>query len=341
MPLRSPGGFAAVALSALLAALLLAPPVVTAFPVSPKTLWELTRDAELVVLARVEKASVLSQEELGEAASRALPGLVALEVLEIWKGRAEGRVPVIHQPHLICPSPARYVEGETVLAFLGHVDEDPSPLYRTVALSYGSLYPEAEDVPLFRRLVRRAVALQRARRVSPEARRDWLVTAASHRATRWHGLFELVPDVDRLHAGYDVEGREGGVGELSSEELQRIAAGFVAEPSVDVTLPMTLTVLAGHPDRRLDEAFLAAVEARMKGFEVPRWLPGAVMQVLRRYGEDDPGRHLAGVDLDGWQIRASALRAAWERARQALAIPKVEPVSVPGPRVPGTGADTR
>ena len=99
----------------------------------------------------------------------------------------------------------------------------------TIGLSYGTLYPDAEDVPAFRELVRAAEALQSAGPVTEEARREWLVRAAERRATRWHGLYELAPSTDVLHFFYDSSGREPGARPLAAE-LGRLARGFVKEP---------------------------------------------------------------------------------------------------------------
>ena len=44
--------------------------------------------------------------------------VAVLRVLETWKGPLTRQVTVHFSSNLICPAPPRYVEGETVLAFL-------------------------------------------------------------------------------------------------------------------------------------------------------------------------------------------------------------------------------
>jgi hypothetical protein len=176
-----------------------------AYPITPVPLWGLIEEADLVVLAEV--ADVTEAAETGGTSLRDAPsssrmggpGSIAhLRVREVWKGEAPGVVPVAFDPNYLCPAPPRYVTGKTVVAFLTREDGT----WATVALSYGTHYPAQGEIGDYRDRVREAVTLM-SRSSVPEAERlDWLVRAASRRATRWDALYELMPSADSLHSSY-------------------------------------------------------------------------------------------------------------------------------------------
>src|SRR4051794_33249761 len=112
--------------------------------------------------------------------------------------------------------------------------------WATVGLSYGTVYPDADDLPVMREATREIVPLRPG---DAKAHAALLVHLASRRATRWDGLFELVPEGDGLHNFYRRAVPQGDASRLSPEQLEAIAQGFVAEPSADQTLTMILTLL--------------------------------------------------------------------------------------------------
>lgn len=65
--------------------LLLAPGQAPAYPIPPQTIWELVRDSELVLVAKVEDVRQEKREEdtWGGAIARLAP-------VEVWKGTAHG-----------------------------------------------------------------------------------------------------------------------------------------------------------------------------------------------------------------------------------------------------------
>ena len=212
----------------------------------------------------------------------------------------------------------------------------------TIAESYGTLYPAEEDQPVFRDLVRQAVRLQAAGKVEPADRREWLISAAERRATRWQGLYELTPAADQLHYFYDGK-REATP--LTGSELDRLARGFVREPSVDSTLTMLIPLLAPLPDAAVDRAAVAAIEAALENRRQAWWLPGAIEAAIARFGDPEPKRRLGRhTDCDGRPIcesvNSAALPGIWETARRELGIPEVAPAEVPERRVFGVGGET-
>lgn len=384
-----------------------------AYPISPVSLWQLVAQADLVVIARVERVGTGEPADPDAAITAGFfdRDTAVLRVLETWKGSPLAEVRVSFGSSVICPAPPRYVEGEIVLAFLERGEtrmanwreaerqlaargrsaegedgesgaeiaadetEDPdggpvsSPEEKaaeaveherqvaqyeawaagrwfTVGLSYGTLYPDAGDRPTYRALVDQAVRLQAAGTVAEEDRREWLVSAAERRATRWQGLYDLAPSTDALHSFYDRPDRREQAQPLSAGELERLARGFVAEPSVDGTLPMMLALLSGDPDREVDRAAAAAIEAALRMERLPWWFPDAMARVFARFGDADPARRMGvdAVDCEGlpiWsRVDAKALPGIWEEARRELRIPDVRPAAIPDARVRGVGGET-
>lgn len=353
-------GQASGPMAAILTVVLGTAPMASAYPIAPRTLWDLVGEAERVVLARVDVVTRAAGNDGAFQGSTA-----RLEILETWKGPPGSSVEVSFFGGMICPAPDRYIEGETVLAFLESGEarlaeikeakerdtfaERWSGRWFTVALSYGTLYPEPEAVPVFRELVADALEL-RAHGPVPEAeRRRWLVRAAVDPATRWHGLYDLARDADTVHSFYDHRPASPDVG-LASEDLARLAGAFHDDPALDNTVPMMLKVLAGYPSRDVDLAGLAAVETALSEKKVPYWVHQAILLVRARFGDvpqkpkrkkgkgecnfaDDP--LLRSLDMSDDEVRRE-----WAQTRQRLGLPSVAPL----PRRPrpyrGVGGDT-
>lgn len=341
MRARSPFHRSQLPVQAALVVALLAAAGAQAYPISPVTLWDLTREADLVVWAEVEEVAIRAVEEDDAGYDDDedwLTGTAQLRALETWKGPQRVRLTVRYEADLLCPAPAVYLEGERVLAFL---ERAPDRTWRTVALSYGTHYPRGPEVDDYRHLVAEALRLQRSPAAArPDARLDWLVEAASRPGTRWHGLFELHPEADRVHASYDQAERPASRSRLSRRHLQRIADGFVASPPTDGTLPMALAVLAGWESPEVDRAAVAATEAWMVEERVPYWIRESLGLLLLRLGDPDPAPRLATLGEPYGAIDPERLREVWARARAELAIPEVAPVELPEDVVWGVGGST-
>jgi hypothetical protein len=333
-----------------------------AYPISPVTLWDLTREADLVVLADV--TDITNTEVPAATPMRDTPsssrtfgaGAIAhLHVREVWKGEtgnSSGTIEVAFEPNLICPAPPRYVAGKTTVAFLakpeagkadgGAADVAPAGVpWHTVALSYGTHYPAAGEIADYRDRVREARDLL-ARRSVPEADRlDWLVRAASRRATRWDGLYELMPQGDSLHSYYDqtLDARVGKA-RLTPAQYQTLAVGFVAQPSIDRTLPMFLALFNGRPHHALDRAAMGAVERILLSDRAPWWIGEAMTLLLRRLGDPAPEVRLAplGDTFDDKDMRT--IRDIWSRAKSELGLPDIPAVPDSNLEVGGVGANT-
>jgi hypothetical protein len=330
------GGWRIPTQAAIAAAVLLAAADAHGYPISPVTLWELTEQADLVVWAEVEESGFRPGYD-PEDDDDWFDSQARLRVLETWKGPQRERVAVRFTANLICPAPAVYLAGERVLAFL----ERGRGGWTTIGLSYGSLYPRGAEVDDYRDLVRWAIRLQRGPRAVRDGEHlEWLVEAAARPGTRWHGLYELHPVADWVHASYDQSARPAGERRLPRHHLQRIAEGFVAAPPTDGTLPMALAVLAGWEGEDVDRAATSVIEALVAADRSPYWLRESLGLLFLRLGDPDPAARVAALGEEYGPIDPERLRDEWERARAELPIPEVAPAELPEDVVWGVSGST-
>lgn len=313
---------------ALALALVTLPATAVAYPISPVPLWELVQRSPHIVVAKVERIEEREREGDENRWERAV---AHLSVLETWRGADEKRIEVTFSNTMICPAPPRYEPGKIVLAFLTVGEKG----YRTVALSYGTLYPSEEDLAVYRELVGDAIRLQEASPMPEDAHRKWLIRASSRRVTRWDGLYTLIPESDELHSFYDGSGRRSLALSLKADEAKNIAEGFVAEPSTDRTLVMTLALLRGYRSRSFDAAVVSATAAVLQRERLPWWASDAVALTLERLGLDAGSEPSALAE----RVPESDVRARWESGRsrwERLA----KPIEERNPAVWGVGANT-
>lgn len=315
-----------------------------AYPISPQTLWDLTGNADLIVVAKVEAlhAEVSAPTSFAEAARwkpspvedpgfDGMAPLARLRVVETLKGHPANTLDVVTEGGMMCPAPGRFLVGRTVLVFLSGY----SGRWHVSGLSYGTLYPDPDELPAFRERVAAALAAQ----ASPQAdahKLDWLVHTAALRATRWHGAYELANGLDPTHAYYD-RVRNGGVAKLTSKQRAIIARGFINDPSADSTTAMVAALLKDHADPRLDRALVGAVDALLDGDDSLA-AHGAMSAVIARAGAD-PGRWLGGLEQGAFEYDMEKLRQAWLKARAELRLPPGALVTT-RKTVRGVGSDT-
>lgn len=319
-------------------AALLVPTAAFAYPITPNTLWSLVERADLIVLAEVTSVRELPPAKDDEV--RWNSAVAVLEVRETWKGRSAAKVEVPYPAGLACPAPPLYLDKKTVLAFLHRAENGKE--WETVALSYGTLYPDEDERGDFRDLVRRAMDLQRRRNLPEGVRVDWLVEAAARPGTRWHGLYELMPAFDRMHAFYDgSKERLTARYQLSEAQFERLAAAFVREPFADLTAPMMLAVLASHASPEVDHAAASVVEAGLAEETAPWWLEDVLFLTLARFKDPNPKQRLASLGTEEWERpRQDLTRILWRSAQQELGIPDVEPAGKKAREVWGVGETT-
>ena len=162
---------------------------VFAYPITPRPLRKLVMESEFIIYA-----DVINIEEI-EADDHWNDAKAVLVIKEIIQGKIENdTINVFFTPGMICPSPARYEKGTTVLAFLDKQKKD----YVTHALSYGS---KTIGSKAFEAYKSRIIEMQNILKIKDEDEKaeqtiDWLVTCAVDSHTRWEGIYELSPKSD-------------------------------------------------------------------------------------------------------------------------------------------------
>ncbi|TQF12883.1 hypothetical protein FJV41_26765 [Myxococcus llanfairpwllgwyngyllgogerychwyrndrobwllllantysiliogogogochensis] len=341
-----------------LAALFIPGPRAQAYPIPPETLWGLTEEAEWVVWADVEEAWPLPEDERERAQKEDWEsGHVArLRVREAWKGNArQGEQLEVHWIELACPAPARFEKGLAVVAFLTH----RAGKWRAVAKSYGTRYPASnDDLEAYRRavtLARNAHEKWTQERIVGRggnleaARVDWQVRVSAHPATRWDGLYGLVPEGDSARAFYDGRVRTPVV--LTGAQREQLARGFVERPPLDRALPMMLKALRGHSDKEVDLMAARALETALTLDGPPGWVPRAFSLLRERFGEKLPPRRAPTQEELMTRMLRDGLSGPsheelegfieeWTRFKQRHQLtPALLPLPVEPP-VPGTGGDS-
>jgi hypothetical protein len=245
------------------------------------------------------------------------PGSTArLQVIEHWKGETDAEVSVAFEPNMFCPAPPRYDAGATVLAFLVR-DIDG---WQTAHLSYGTLYPSPEDLPIYAARVREALTLQSREQLDRADRIEWLVRCAEHRATRWDGLYELVGS-PKPPAYEEGELRIPPAELLTDGHRARIALGFLRDSRLDGTLPLLIDVLGPYRDDRFDRAVIAAIDEEFDSDNSELYvLDAAIPAILSRLGVPNADSRIPSRG-DDWRSKShrDALRKAWVEAKATLA----------------------
>ena len=301
---------------ALIAVLFLVSLPALAYPISPVTLWDLVERSELVVLAEVTAVRPVSH--LPDAGWVWNSSVATLKVVETWKGSGQSELEVDFPANMICPAPPVYDVGHRVLAFLAREDGR----WQTVALSYGTRYPEdAAEVDAYRSAVVEALALQDPARPRPLAlakKREWQLRRAANPATRWDGLYGLLPASDERHARYDR--RSDGTEALSSEERRILARGFIESPPVDSNLPVMLRALHEEKDPAVTEAAVSAFDAALSARHFPWWAEETLLLIRERLGrpkpqetEDPIARTFKDAATANWAAQASEVEQGVQR----------------------------
>lgn len=300
---------------------ILIPGAAAAYPISPKPLWSLVADADLIAVAEVvEVRSLPRDDESWDSAA------AHLRVIETLKGPRKRALEVPYAATMMCPAPARYALGETVVAFLARA----AGAWRTVSLSYGTLYPRGDELEDMTTMVRAALVIQRTESTSSGLERrkqEWLVQAAVLPGTRWHGLYELAPSTDTIRSYYDRSGRPGRL-RVTEQQQELLARAMVGAPKFDPTLAMMLGVLDGFEDETVDAFAVGALEALLDREEPSWWVQDAMWQVLGRYGDPDARSRLEHLGAHCWDVTADQLRTIWSEAKVELAIPEAQKLEI-------------
>ncbi|MGN6647534.1 MAG: hypothetical protein ACTHJT_13515 [Cytophaga sp.] len=172
--------------------------VLCAYPISPRPLRKLVAESQYIVYADVVDVNAVSDTDIWSDHK------ASLVIREIYQGEfIQDTIEVHFRPTMICPAPARYKTGTSVLAFLYKVDS--LNFYETQALSYG-----AKEMTTHEELMAYEARIREMQQINTikdsidrnTKTKDWLVTCAIDPYTRWEGVYELSPQSDFM-SNYD------------------------------------------------------------------------------------------------------------------------------------------
>ncbi|MCY1017265.1 hypothetical protein [Pyxidicoccus sp. MSG2] len=310
-------------------------------PIMPMTTWELTQQAEHIVLGRVvrswrakptpwdvaspletEDARIL-RERLRDLAPR---DRVELEVREAWKGAPARTFTIVSDENWddLLHAQERHGKDHTLLVFLSPEDDG----WHTTGYESERVLAN-EDVAAWRERVKEALALQALASVHEQALVDWNVLAVSNLATRLDGLTSLFDQYPLWYSDRDHPLEIPHPHPLHSAAQRRIADSFIAHPGPPSMVWLMLLALdgQGHPD--VDRVAAGLIDQQLaNGGDDFLELQGAqdAMDLLSaRLGASSPGtdrcRH---HQLEAMHLATltACVRARWDHLRAMLPEPR-------------------
>jgi hypothetical protein len=223
--------------------------MVSAYPIPPQPLDKLTRESDLIVIARVVETT--REESRDESDFRS--AIARLQITSVLKGSLSGQVvEVVYPADLDCPAPPRYEKGKTVLAFL--TSNEQTGRFCTVGLSYGTKYGSRRELEVYSARIREFVEIEQQPDSALRRQQlvEWFVRCAEEPATRREGMYETVEarwrktqenesgkQSARPEAGDDISEIEKDVSGnftalLTEEQKRRLTEALYRSPSVSV-----------------------------------------------------------------------------------------------------------
>lgn len=163
----------------------------SAYPISPRPLRKLIIEAKYIAYAtvvRIEETKVNDYWNDTKA---------ILAIKEVLQGRIRSdTIEVFFTPFMICPAPAQYREGTSVLAFLRKAKKSDG--YTTHALSYGAKTLDDSEYEIYKQRIieMRHILRMDNNEIQTPRTIDWLLKCAINPVTRWEGVYELSPKSD-------------------------------------------------------------------------------------------------------------------------------------------------
>lgn len=167
-----------------------------AFPIYPRTLSDVYKEADYVVYGKVvgfiADSPPTSKEGVPPPPSMR-DGFAVIVIHEELKGEIkETQICIADQRSFMCPEPFHFEEGQEVLLFLNK--DRKANFYWTFAMSYGGKEVTAEEYSLYKKklLDLQAILDQSNQEIQEQQYIDWVVNCIKEPLTRWEGIFDLL-----------------------------------------------------------------------------------------------------------------------------------------------------
>lgn len=190
-----------------------------AYPISPRPLRKLIMESGYIITGFVLDI----QEQPRKKKDDWWGGSIAIvRVKQVLQGTLKDTVVRISfEPNMICPAPPYFEKHTYVVAFLDRDGNDK--VFRVHALSYGIKTVAVEVADLYANRIAEMQAILKLDDSDTQFKQtvDWLVTCAEHPATRYEGIYELIPGSDFM-SYYDRAQAEPFQYMLTSEQKLRL-----------------------------------------------------------------------------------------------------------------------
>jgi hypothetical protein len=272
--------------------LLLIPAMVSAYPIPPQPLDKLTRESDLIVIARVVETT--REESRDESDFRS--AIARLQITSVLKGSLSGQVvEVVYPADLGCPAPPRYEKGKTVLAFL--TSNEQTGRFRTVGLSYGTKYGSRRELEVYSARIREFVEIEQQPDSALRRQQlvEWFVRCAEEPATRREGMYETVEARWRKMQANEAKTQPAGP-EVENDAEENQGPGFhTSDIEKDVSVNFT-SLLTEEQKRRLTAALYGSPSINAEEMElielVREWkdqnLTSFLWSYLKAFRADSP-----------------------------------------------------
>jgi hypothetical protein len=197
------------------------------YPISPRPLRVLVQESQYIITGRVTE---IIEVEKKHGKTIDSDTYAVISVLDVLQGEIREKVVnVWFNPYMICPAPARYEAGTTVVVFLDKYKGE----YITHALSYGAKTVSDTALKVYKTRIEEIQQINKMNDGLDKfmATVEWLVKCAENRDTRWEGTYELSPQSDFM-SYYSRTEHIPFSSMLSSEQRTRLKTALFAENKV-------------------------------------------------------------------------------------------------------------
>lgn len=270
----------------ILAAMVLVTSSSIAYPISPRPLRKLIQESEYIVVAYVQDIQPEKRTETEETKRKKrkqsyddFVGMAAvLKIDEVLQGKiTDSAIHVSYYPYFICPAPAHFEKGTTIVAFLDKKDKT----FTVHALSYGTKTVTPEGARLYKERIKE---MQNILRIADKDDQfiqttEWLVKCSEHPATRHEGVYELSRESDFM-SYYDRTQGDPFQFMLTAHQKERLKDALLSTKDFTYS-ELGLVDLVYAANQEVVYHYL--LDALQKIQEDNLWMASAIMQRLTVY----------------------------------------------------------
>lgn len=211
-----------------------------AYPIYPRTLSDVYKEADYVVYGKV----VGFIDDSPPASKDGVPpppsmhdGFAVIVIHEELKGEiTETQICIADQRSFMCPEPFHFEEGQEVLLFLNK--DRKANFYWTFAMSYGGKEVTAEEYSLYKKklLDLQTILDQSNQEIQEQQYIDWVVNCIKEPLTRWDGVFDLLNEKEENTFERNLVANPYSISREQNRELRQLIFNKAVLDYLDVRL---------------------------------------------------------------------------------------------------------